>query len=99
MRRRQFITFIGGAAALPLAVRAQQTKIPTIGFMGVSSEGEVIWNQASVVSAASHSITDLGHAMWDSVGGVVKVLNPVNIYDHLTGSNNDPNTQPTTAGR
>ena len=34
--------------------------------------------------------------MWQSVGGVVKVLNPVNIVGHLTGSNDDPNTRPTT---
>jgi len=67
-----------------------------IGFMGVSSSSEVIWNQASVAAAAGHSVTDLGRTMWQSVGGVVKVLNPVNIYNHVTGADNDPNTQPTT---
>jgi putative ABC transport system substrate-binding protein len=58
MRRREFITLLGGTvAAWPLTARAQQTsKLPTIGLLGAGTRSS--WSDW--LAAFAHRLRELG---------------------------------------
>ena len=58
MRRREFITMIGGVATWPLAVRAQQRVLPVVGFVNVAS---VKGGYAPFLSAFLKGLSEAGY--------------------------------------
>jgi putative ABC transport system substrate-binding protein len=62
MRRREFISLLGGAAAVPLAARAQQA-IPVIGFLDPRSPGTI----EDFLRAFRQGLKDTGHVDGENV--------------------------------
>ena len=63
MNRRDLITLLGGAAAWPVAARAQQPAVPVIGLLDAASAPE----RTEELAAFRHSLADFGYVEGQNV--------------------------------
>jgi membrane-associated protease RseP (regulator of RpoE activity) len=85
----------GEVSDVPVTLAQNPSFTEPVAFLGVASSS-VDWVDQSLPSAAGLAVTEMGRGIASSVTGVVTVLNPVNIWNHLTGETEDITTRPTT---
>jgi membrane-associated protease RseP (regulator of RpoE activity) len=92
----------GDTVTLPVGLGAN-TSVPRddplfgTALLGVRTYSPPVYEQHGIVGSAVNAVTDIFPVSWESTKGIVKVLNPVNLVDQLTDTENaDPAARPTT---
>src|SRR5262245_6952747 len=80
LKRRDFVTLLGGAAvACPLGAHSQQPALPVIGFLTASSPA----NRAYLVSAFTRGVRESGYVEGQNVA--IEYRWALDQYDRLPG--------------
>ena len=92
----------GGTLTIPVGLGAN-TSVPEsdplfgTALLGVRSFSPPLYQQHGIVGSATNAVSDIFPVSWESTKGIVKVLNPVNLVEQLTDTENaDPAGRPTT---